>query len=745
MQMFGQAKWDMSGEMLPPENPRFRLRRTGEGRVAVKNITTDRFVEVDCYRLEPNEEWELEDYNIVSIYGWKIDSGQGAACAGDELEYLYGLDPKSLVLVRHDPDRRGASVQAEDVVKTFKRSDGSLAGISHVSFAIAPSTLVGVYGESGIGKSVLINSLVAPDGGRLQSGRVLVDGMQSAGNPGIAYLPQRLNFPDVLKAKEIVRQGQVRSGCSYERKKRILELCHVKLGGPGGWGNLRFRALSGGQQRRLALAMALLDERVRLVVADEPTTGFDIGTEREVMRGLRRLVRLENITVVVVTHSVFALPIFDKVLVLSKCKSGEESGAGLCFDSKWLPEFFPEELRRIPQDADRLTALYEGRVSQNRPVANKFQSPFYHQMQKDRPGMVRKLHSFGRQLISWTVNCAKMALRQKTFARFVGLSFVCVLMIQQGTCCSRSRSVDMFLSFMVLCAPWLCATYTAMFGSELLGWFSWEKLSGGSSRGFCFGVLGGLLLPYMCISLVFTMGLFFPPNMERIVGEAYVALSRMNAGACISRHIKGADKSAYDDNTIRRSDWRENQRVWKDPPQLEVGSAELGCEHSQGEHYRRDYKSIGRDKEGVSSRMGMPWRLVAIQWALLTLICLVGGTIGLAAIAWFRDAKSAVLLIVILFIGFIMLSRVCVEPTECMYALKFSPGPGLDESDVRWIPLVCLSYIGIGRYAYNVLVYPLEVAYLCDWLPLLGWAVVCLGIALRRLANPIKNWKAFER
>ena len=569
MLAFGSVDWDKSGEELPPENPHFRLCVTAEGRVAVKNIMASGFVEVDCYRLEPGAECELKDRNIVSIYGWKPGAGDVSEGAEDELEYVYGFDPnpKSLVLVRHDPKRHGASVQAKKVCKTFKRADGSLAGISDVSFTIAPSTLVGVYGESGIGKSVLINSLVAPDGGNLQSGEMLVDGVAVAGNPGIAYLPQRLNFPDTLKAKEIVRQCKVRSGCSYKRKKRILELCHVNLDGPGGWGNQRFKNLSGGQQRRLALAMALLDERVRLVVADEPTTGFDIGTEREVMRGQRRLVRLENITVIVVTHSVFALPIFDKVMVLSKCKSEQKSGARLCFDSKWLPEYFPEKLKEIPQDADRLTALYEGRVSQDQPVRNKFQSPYYHH--KPKPGMMRKLHSFGRQCITWTTNCTRMAFRQKTFARFVGLSFLCVLMIQQGTCCS-SRFNEMFLSFMVLCAPWLCATYTAMFGSELLSWFSWEKLSGGSSRSFCFGVLGGLLLPYMFISLIFTTGLFVSPNMERVVDEAYVVLSHLNAGTCISRYINDKSKRAYDD-TIHSPYWREDQRVLNDPPQLKVG------------------------------------------------------------------------------------------------------------------------------------------------------------------------------
>lgn len=723
---FGAIDWNKDGTKLPPEDPCFLLYCSPEGRVVVRNVSADRYVEVDCYRLEPNEEWTLEDHNIVSIYGWNNDK---------ELAYLYGVDPKSYGLVRHSPDRHGASVRAENVVKTFKRPDGTLAGINDVSFEIAPSTLVGLYGESGIGKSVLINSLIAPNGGGLQSGRVLVDGMPASEDSGIAYLPQRLNFPEMLKAKEVIGQAQSRTGCCDSRKERILGLCHVKL---DEWGSVRFGKLSGGQQRRLALAAALLDERVRAVVADEPTTGFDIGTEREVMRGLRRLVRLENITVIVVTHSVYALPIFDKVLVL--CRSDGKSGARLCFDSKWLPEYFPSELKLKRQDADRLTALFEGRVSQSLIVRNKFQSPFYHQIQGKRINAVKKLHSFSRQLRTWAVNSFKMAVRQKTFWYFLFLSVVCVIMIQQGTCRS-SRRCEIFLSFMALCAPWLCATYTAMFCSELLRWFSWEKISGGSSRSFCGGVLGGLLLPYACISLIFTAGLFFPVNMERLVNETYVWLSGRNIQAGVFSLLKEEERQRYDVDMC--GSWRDcpSCRFCLDPPQLEVGVSELGCKESQGLPYSSDHAAI---KRGISQPRRI-WRLMLVQWGVMTFVCLVGGSIGLAAISLFRDAKTSALAIVILFIGFIMLSRVCVEKTDCMLALVFCNAEKLDSSDVGWIPLVYMSYLGIGRFAYNVLVYPIRGAFLFDWLPLLGWGIVSVCVALKRLGNQMRNWKDFDR
>ena len=726
---FGDVDWNKAEESFPPEQPQFLLRCLDGDQVMVKNISPDRNVEVDCYTLEPNQEVTLEDGNIVSVYGWEMPG----VFSNHKLAYLYGFDPTSRRIVRHDPDRHGAHVKVERATKIY---DGGVAGIRDVTFEIMPSTLVGVYGQSGVGKSVLINSIVSPVGSELDRGSVTIDDIPVAGNPHVAYLPQHLNFPANLKVREIIRQGVCRTGCSRGHKRQVLELCHLTE-----MDDRLFRQLSGGQQRRLALAMALLDSSVSLVIADEPTTGLDISTERDVMRGLRRLVRLHNITVVVVTHSVSALPIFDKVLVLAKPDKGR--AATLCFDSQWLPAYFPDKLRRIPQDAARLAALFEGLVAQDIPVRNKFGTPHDHIVGGGRLGVVNKLHSWGRQALSWEVNCSRLVLRQKkTLGYFWGLSILCAFMIQQGTGCSSRRS-EVFLSFMALCAPWLCATYTAMFSADLLRWFSWGKLYGGSSRSFEAGVLSGLMLPYMGIALVFTLGIFVAPRMDRVVSESYTMLKSAGLESRVSRFFREGVLDEYE-RSIRDPDWAGGNSVLDDIPQVRVGNEELGCD-SQGELYRNDYASISRGL-AESAQSVFPWRLFVVQWLQMLLICLVGGMMGLAATALFREARTAALGIVILYICFIMLSRICVEQSSCMYALTYSSEGQIDRwTDAKWIPLVYMSYLGIGRYVYNVLVYPLQWRYLLDWLPLLGWFALCGGIAWRRLANTQKNWEAIAK
>ena len=727
MQDLGDIKWNQVGNCFPPENPQFRLSVLDGGReTTVTNISKDRIVEIDCYTLAPNENFQLKDRNIVSIYGWK-STGSGN---NRSLAYLYGFDPASKRLVRHDPDRHGASVKFHEATKRYT-SDKCVSGIENVSFEIMPSTLVGVYGPSGAGKTVLINSLVSPVGNELDKGSVEIDGALAAGNPYVAYLPQHLNFPEKLTVGEIIKHGVSRTGCDAVHANRVLELCHLTE-----FGDRLFGKLSGGQQRRLALAMALLDSSVRLIVADEPTTGLDIATEREVMRGLRRLVRLHNVTVVVVSHSVSALPIFDKVIVLSK--PSENVAASLCFDSQWMPEYFPCELQQKSNDSERLTALFEGGVPRDLPVKIKFGTPHDHAVGSGRQSVVHKLHSWWRQALSWTADCSRLVFRQKkTLAVFLGLAVLCAIMIQLGTGCGVRRN-EVFLSFMSLCAPWLCATYTVMFGADLLKWFSWGKLYGGSARSFETGVLGGLMIPYACVALIFTLGLFFKPNMDRIVGESYKMLERTGAESCISRYFSEDGLRDYE-KEIRRLGWRDGRSVFDQAPQIEASSVQLGCDESQGYAYRRDFYSAGL------SASAFPWKFIAIQWGLMSLICLIGGSMGLAAIAWFREAKTAVLAIVILYICFIMLSRICVEQTPCMYALTYSCEGRLPATGAKWIPLIYMSYLGIGRYVYNVLAYPLSGVYLYDWLPLIAWYVGCIGITWRRLANTRRNWEVFAR
>lgn len=268
----------------------------------------------------------------------------------NKVDFLFGFDPEKTDLWRLDLEKdRGLKIQAKNYTRTFKTASG-VAGIENINFTINPSEFVGIYGNSGAGKTTLLEAMIAPSaketlGKRIRKklfgekgktgGQILFgegeDKEISCYSKGIAYLPQDVNFPKNLTCEALLNLAMSDRGAAKNQDGKntidyTLSMCSLTteiLSRNAG-------DLSGGQRRRLALAMALLKKNVKLLVLDEPTTGLDIKSEISVMKTLKRISR-HGITVLVVTHSVAALRLFDRVLVLRK--SEPDHGASVCFQS----------------------------------------------------------------------------------------------------------------------------------------------------------------------------------------------------------------------------------------------------------------------------------------------------------------------------------------------------------------------------------------------------------------------------
>ena len=133
------------------------------------------------------------------------------------------------------------------------------------------------------------------------------------------------------------------------------------------------------------------------------------------------------------------------------------------------------------------------------------------------------------------------------------------------------------------------------------------------------------------------------------------------------------------------------------------------------------------------------------QWFILFLICAIGTSMGVASIAIFRDVKSATISLVILFIAFMVFSRAFINQESYMYALPRIPSGELEWHEIEWLPPIIISFLGIGRYVFNVLSYPIKVAFLWDWIPLFIWWVISVTIAQACFASKTKNWRMISR
>jgi len=189
------------------------------------------------------------------------------------------------------PTGHDAVLEAEHVTRRF----GPTVALDDVSLTVRTGELVGLLGPNGAGKTTLLSlatGLRRPDAGtvRLFGG----DPRSPASRVRLGTTPQETGLPPTLRVGEVV---DFIAGHYPDPMPRGELLDRFGL---GDLARKQTGALSGGQRRRLAVALALVG-RPRLVVLDEPTTGLDVEGRHELWTALREY-HATGATVVVTSH-----------------------------------------------------------------------------------------------------------------------------------------------------------------------------------------------------------------------------------------------------------------------------------------------------------------------------------------------------------------------------------------------------------------------------------------------------------
>jgi putative ABC transport system ATP-binding protein len=190
---------------------------------------------------------------------------------------------------------------------------------ANVSLTVAPGEFVAIVGESGVGKSTLLNCMAGLD--HWDSGTVHLDGVdwgQLGDDARAALRREKIGF--VFQAFHVLPHLDVAQNVGLPllllgtpddaRVQAMLDAV-----GLGGLGARLPQQLSGGQLQRVAIARALV-HRPTLLLADEPTGNLDPTTATLVMNALINQTRLHGASLVLVTHSVAATLQADRVLHL---------------------------------------------------------------------------------------------------------------------------------------------------------------------------------------------------------------------------------------------------------------------------------------------------------------------------------------------------------------------------------------------------------------------------------------------
>ncbi len=218
------------------------------------------------------------------------------------------------------------TLQVHDLSKHY----GTTPVFSHVSLSVAPGEFVALMGESGVGKSTLLNCMAGLD--PWDSGSVHLDGVDvgALSNDQRATL-RREKIGFVFQAFHVLPHLDVAQNVALPllllgRPDAARVTAMLKAVGLEGLGARLPQQLSGGQLQRVAIARALV-HNPRLILADEPTGNLDPETAAVVMEALVAQTRLHGASLVLVTHSAAATEKADRVLRLSARGLGAASSA----------------------------------------------------------------------------------------------------------------------------------------------------------------------------------------------------------------------------------------------------------------------------------------------------------------------------------------------------------------------------------------------------------------------------------
>ena len=220
-------------------------------------------------------------------------------------------------------------IHCENLVKIYKAADIEVVALQGLDLHIEEGELMAIIGNSGSGKSTLLNMLGGLD--RPSAGNLRVDGKDllkfkesdlvkyKRETVGFVWQNNARNLIPYLTALENVELPILLQG----RRKRYRALDLLDAVGLSHRRKNKLNELSGGEQQRVAIAIALANQP-RLLLADEPTGSVDTKMANQILDLFRELNRSFGLTVVIVTHDPLLAKKVDRVVAIRDGKTSSE-------------------------------------------------------------------------------------------------------------------------------------------------------------------------------------------------------------------------------------------------------------------------------------------------------------------------------------------------------------------------------------------------------------------------------------
>lgn len=220
-------------------------------------------------------------------------------------------------------------IQCDNLVKIYKSSELEVVALQGLDLQVDKGELMAIIGNSGSGKSTLLNMLGGLD--RPSAGNLTVDGrdllkfserdlmLYKRETVGFVWQNQARNLIPYLTALENVELPILLNG--RRKKERAMQL--LEAVGLEHRMNNRLTQLSGGEQQRVAIAIALANHP-KMLLADEPTGSLDTKMGNQILDLFRDLNSNFGLTIVIVTHDPLLAKKVDRVVAIRDGKTSSE-------------------------------------------------------------------------------------------------------------------------------------------------------------------------------------------------------------------------------------------------------------------------------------------------------------------------------------------------------------------------------------------------------------------------------------
>jgi len=279
-------------------------------------------------------------------------------------------------------------LDVNDLTVEFSTRRGIVKAVQHVNISVAKGETLGIVGESGSGKSVTSYAVmrILDRAGRIAEGSVMFSGIDVKRasedemrdlrgreismifqNPRAALNPIRKVGDQI---EDVLRQHVQQSQVGDRGEKAIEALEQVKIARP----RERYHAypfeLSGGMCQRVVIALALACNP-QLLIADEPTTGLDVTTQKAVMDLIVELTKRRDMSTILITHDLgLAAAYCDRVVVMEKGRVVETAKSADIFAK-------PEHAytRKLMRATPRIGVSLRDLLPEEEAAARSFASP----------------------------------------------------------------------------------------------------------------------------------------------------------------------------------------------------------------------------------------------------------------------------------------------------------------------------------------------------------------------------------